>query len=58
MFSADAAVTVNAVFDYDIAKYFSMGLGVGVTSQWDVFSYAGTQFGRAFLRFKNKHKRF
>lgn len=51
-FAADAALTVNAVFDYDVARCFSLGIGAGYTSQWNELSYMGPQFGQAFLRFK------
>lgn len=50
--AADFVIATNVVFDYDLAKCFSLGLGGGFVNQWDTFSYWGAPFGQAFVRFK------
>lgn len=53
---ADGVVTANAVFDYDVAKCFALGVGAGIAGQWDSFRRGMIPFGQAFIRFKFDNK--
>lgn len=53
---SDGVVTANAVFDYDVAECFALGVGAGVAGQVESFCEGMTSFGQAFIRFKFDNK--